>query len=80
MNIAIILAGGSGNRMGAMDTPKQFIDVYGKPIVIHTLEVFDLHPEIDKIVICCKKDNIEDLKIMVRSSFPNFQILNFPNQ
>ncbi len=51
MNIAVILAGGIGNRMGIVDKPKQFIDIYGKPIIVHTLEVFDNHPEIDAIAV-----------------------------
>ena len=49
MNVAIIIAGGSGHRMG-YDIPKQFINVYDKPILIYTLEGFQRHPEIDAIV------------------------------
>lgn len=66
MNIGVILAGGSGSRMGIVDKPKQFIDIYGKPIIIHTLEIFDSHPEIDKIAIVCIKEWIDDLKILLR--------------
>ena len=44
-NIAIIFAGGSGARMGT-GIPKQFIEVNGKPIIIHTLEIFEDHPGI----------------------------------
>lgn len=65
MNIAIILAGGSGTRMGS-DIPKQFIDIYGKPMIIHTLESFDVNPEIDKIMVVCKAEWQEDLKIWIR--------------
>ena len=43
MNIALIIAGGSGNRMG-QDIPKQFINVYDKPVLIYTLEGFQKHP------------------------------------
>lgn len=46
-NIAIIIAGGSGHRMG-QDIPKQFINVYDKPILIYTLESFQKHPQIDQ--------------------------------
>lgn len=66
MVTAIIMAGGSGERMGEMTLPKQFIEVYGKPIIIHTLELFDIHPEIDEIVVCCKQNFIDDLRIMIR--------------
>lgn len=52
MNIAIIIAGGSGSRMG-QDIPKQFINVYDKPVLIYTLEGFQRHPEIDAIEVVC---------------------------
>ena len=49
---AIIIAGGSGNRMG-QDIPKQFIHVYDKPILIYTLEGFQKHPLVDAIEVVC---------------------------
>ncbi len=52
MNIAIIIAGGSGNRMG-MDIPKQFINVYDKPVLLYTLEGFQSHPLVDVIEVVC---------------------------
>jgi len=52
MNIAIIIAGGSGSRMG-QDIPKQFINVYDKPVLIYTLEGFQTHPQIDAIEVVC---------------------------
>ncbi len=52
MNVAIIIAGGSGQRMG-YDIPKQFINVYDKPVLIYTLEGFQKHPEIDAIEVVC---------------------------
>lgn len=52
MNIAIIIAGGSGQRMG-QDIPKQFIHVYDKPVLIYTLESFERHPQIDAIEVVC---------------------------
>ena len=50
--IAIIIAGGSGKRMG-QDIPKQFINVEDKPIIIYTLEAFQKHPSIDAIIVVC---------------------------
>lgn len=50
--IAIILAGGSGKRMG-QTIPKQFINVNDKPILIYTLEAFEKNPLIDDIVVVC---------------------------
>lgn len=52
MTVAIIIAGGSGSRMG-QDIPKQFINVYDKPVLIYTLEGFQKHPQIDAIVTVC---------------------------
>lgn len=52
MNIAVIIAGGSGQRMG-QDIPKQFINVYDKPVLIYTLEGFQKHPQIDAIEVVC---------------------------
>lgn len=64
MNIAIIFAGGTGQRMGS-NIPKQFLNVYGKPIIIHTLEKFQYHPDIDKIYVACKAELIDYLKELV---------------
>lgn len=52
MNIALVLAGGSGQRLG-QDIPKQFINVYDKPVLIYTLESFQNHPQIDAIELVC---------------------------
>lgn len=52
MNIALIIAGGSGHRMG-QDIPKQFIHVYDKPVLIYTLESFQKHPMVDAIELVC---------------------------
>lgn len=52
MNIALIIAGGSGNRMG-QDIPKQFMHVDGAPIIIWTLKAFEQHPDIEAIAVVC---------------------------
>lgn len=76
MTIAIIIASGSGARMG-QDIPKQFINVYDKPILIYTLEGFQRNPFIDAIEVVCldgwneivrayaKQFNIDKLKWIV---------------
>ncbi len=64
-NIAIIFAGGVGQRMGS-NIPKQFLNVYGKPIIIHTLEKFQYHDRIDKIYVACKEDLIPTFVEMVK--------------
>ena len=52
MNTAIILAGGTGQRMH-QEIPKQFINVNDKPLIIYTLEAFQKHPQIDSILVVC---------------------------
>lgn len=56
MTNALIFAGGSGTRMNARSRPKQFLQFYGKELIIHTLENFQNHPEIDGIVVVCIAD------------------------
>ena len=63
-NIAIILAGGQGVRMG-VGTPKQFLKVAGKKIVEHTLDVFEANDLIDEICIVCKSGYVEEMEQIV---------------
>lgn len=51
-NIALLIAGGSGNRMG-QSIPKQFLTVNERPVIVYTLEAFQKHPEIDEIAVVC---------------------------
>ena len=75
--IAVIIAGGSGSRMG-QDIPKQFLSVQEKPVIIYTLEAFEKHPSIDSIIVVCidgwheilksyaKQFNITKLKYLIK--------------
>ncbi len=63
-NYVILLAGGVGKRMGA-DIPKQFLEVNGKPIIVHTIERFQRSQQIEKIVVVCVSDWIERLQGIV---------------
>ena len=65
MNVALIFAGGIGSRMGN-DTPKQFLEWNGKAILIHTLNVFESHPDIHAIVIACKEEWIDYTEALIR--------------
>ena len=65
MNVALIFAGGIGSRMGS-DTPKQFLEWNGKAILIHTLNVFEGHPDVDSIVIACKEEWIDYTEELIR--------------
>ena len=66
MNIAVIFAGGSGTRMHSKSRPKQFLELYGKPIIIYTLELFDNHRDIDAIVVSCIEEWIPFLEKMIQ--------------
>lgn len=65
MNIAVVLAGGSGSRLGN-DVPKQFLKVAGKQVIEHTIDVFEHCALIDEICIVSKADyvaNVEELVV-----------------
>lgn len=67
MNIAIILAGGSGTRLGG-DTPKQFLAVGGKRIIEYTIEAFENHPLIHEIAIVGRSDLLPELQTLVEQN------------
>src|SRR5699024_1458937 len=68
-NIAIILAGGKGSRLGG-DIPKQLLKIAGKKVIEHTLEVFESHMEIHEIAIVSNPDYIRDVeKILMDRDF-----------
>ena len=69
MNIALIIAGGSGNRMG-QDIPKQFIHVDDCPIIIHTMKAFERHPDVHAIAVVC----LEGWETVLRSYANQFSI------
>ena len=64
-NIAIVFAGGTGSRMGA-NLPKQFLKIYGKEIIIHTLEKFQYNDNIDLIYVGCIDNYITVLEELVQ--------------
>ncbi len=64
-NYALIFAGGVGNRMNTRAKPKQFLEIHGKPIIIHTVEYFELHPEVDAICIVIVDEWIDYMKALV---------------
>lgn len=75
MTTAIILAGGTGSRIGA-DIPKQFIKIMGKPILAYTLEVFQQNENIDAIEIVCHRDWMEETRAICRDySITKFRYL-----
>lgn len=54
MNIALLLAAGTDPTF-QMDIPKQFVNVYNRPIIVYTMEIFQSHPQIDAIIVACLK-------------------------
>lgn len=65
MNIAIIFAGGTGQRMNSKTRPKQFLELHGKPILVYTLEQFQEHKKIDKIIVVVLKQWIDYTKNII---------------
>ncbi|MBR1494040.1 MAG: 2-C-methyl-D-erythritol 4-phosphate cytidylyltransferase [Acidaminococcaceae bacterium] len=66
MNAALIFAGGAGQRMNTRTKPKQFLELHGKPILIHTIDIFELHPEVDAIVVVCLEQWIPYARRLMR--------------
>jgi len=65
-NTALIFAGGSGERMNMGARPKQFLKLHGKEIIIHTIEHFERHSEIDHIVVVCIEPWIDYLEKILK--------------
>ncbi|MCD8117251.1 MAG: 2-C-methyl-D-erythritol 4-phosphate cytidylyltransferase [Oscillospiraceae bacterium] len=59
MNIGVIFAGGVGRRMHSKERPKQFLEIYNKPIIVHTIEHFESNPLIDGVVVACVEEWID---------------------
>ena len=64
-HIAVVFAGGIGRRMNSKALPKQFLRLYGKEIIVYTLEHFQNHSEIDAIAVACVEDWIPFLKELI---------------
>ena len=65
MNIGVIFAGGVGSRMHSKERPKQFLEIYNKPIIVHTIEHFQKNSFIDYVVVVCVESWIEYFKNLV---------------
>lgn len=64
MTAAVLLSGGTGNRMGS-DIPKQYLDAGGKPVISYCIEAFEASPVIDRIVVVAA----EQYRDLIRSLF-----------
>ncbi len=70
MVYAAIFAGGKGSRMGNIDTPKQFLDLASKPVIIHTIEKFYIHSSIDEVIVLCPKPWVAITKDLIKKYLP----------
>ena len=73
MVFGVILAGGTGSRMGNAGKPKQYLMLGGKPVIIHTVEKFIIHDSFEKIIVLCPKQWVEDTKNLARKYIPGSQ-------
>ncbi|HGD6101726.1 TPA: 2-C-methyl-D-erythritol 4-phosphate cytidylyltransferase [Streptococcus agalactiae] len=65
MNIGVIFAGGVGRRMNTKGKPKQFLEVHGKPIIVHTIDIFQNTEAIDAVVVVCVSDWLDYMNNLV---------------
>ncbi len=70
MIFAAIFAGGVGSRMGNINTPKQYLELGGKPVIIHTVEKFFVNDRVDEIIILCPKAWIAHTKALIEANLP----------
>jgi len=66
----IVLAGGIGSRMGNAEKPKQFLDLGGKPIIIHTIEKFVVHPGFEQVLVLVPKAWVGYTRDIIRKYIP----------
>ena len=69
MIFAAILAGGIGSRMGETDTPKQFLTLGDKPVIVHTIEKFTINSKFDKIIVLSPKNFINHTNDLIKEYF-----------
>lgn len=67
----VVLAGGLGTRMGNTDKPKQYIELGEKPVIIHTIEKFYIHPEIETTIVLCPKAWVKHTENIVKKYIPD---------
>lgn len=69
----VILAGGQGTRMGNSDKPKQFLEVGGRPILIHTVEKFAVNPDFQQIIVLAPKQWLAYTKDIIKKYIRNYE-------
>lgn len=76
MICGVIMAGGTGTRMGNVGRPKQFLDIGGKPIIIHTLEKFLCNDRFDRILVLCPEDWTDHAEKLIEKYCSEFSCRN----
>ncbi len=71
MVFAAVFAGGIGSRMGNSDTPKQYLDLGSKPVIIHTIEKFFINNRIDEILVLCPKAWVAHTNALIKKHLPD---------
>ncbi len=69
MVIGAIFAGGSGSRMGCAKTPKQYLPLGEKPVILHTIEKFYANPGLDKILILCPEHWLQATRVLLEERY-----------
>lgn len=67
----VVLAGGIGSRMGNVEKPKQFLELKDKPIIVHTIEKFAVHPQLDEVLVLTPKAWVGFTQDTIRKFIPN---------
>ena len=67
----VVLAGGIGTRMGNVEKPKQFMEIGGKPIIIHTIEKFVMNPQFEKVLVLSPKQWIKHTEDLIKKYIPD---------
>lgn len=70
MVYAAVFAGGKGSRMGNIDTPKQYLELGGKPVLIHTVEKLYVNDRVDELIVLCPKPWIAHTKDLIKKFIP----------
>lgn len=70
MVFAAVFAGGIGSRMGNSDTPKQYLELGTKPVIIHTIEKFFVNSRIDEILVLCPKAWVAHTNALIKKHLP----------
>ncbi|MGN0543515.1 MAG: 2-C-methyl-D-erythritol 4-phosphate cytidylyltransferase [Acutalibacteraceae bacterium] len=71
MVFAAVFAGGIGSRMGNSDTPKQYLELGTKPVIIHTIEKFFINEKIDEIIVLCPKAWVAHTQDLISKYLPS---------